>query len=137
MPTLAALCLVVAIIDGDTIKVRCNEGPQEKVRLTQIDAPERKQAFGNTAKQALSGLIYGKEIQLQREKTDRYGRTLGAVYLDGLHVNFELVRQGMAWCYRKYLTDPACLGIEAEAKREAVGLWSVPGAVQPWEFRRQ
>ena len=132
----AVLCLVVGITDGDTIKVRCGESEQERVRLTQIDTPERSQDFGTKAKQALSELIFQKQIQLQREGRDRYGRTLGAVYLDGQHINFEMVRLGMAWCYRKYLEDQHCLELEERARSENLGLWSQVGAVTPWEFRK-
>lgn len=139
MPALAAaaLCLVVGITDGDTIKVRCGEGEQEKVRLTQIDTPERKQAFGTQAKQALSELIFQKEIQLVREGKDRYQRVLGAIYLDGVHINFEMVRNGFAWCYLKYLTDDSCLELESNARDSRSGLWADTGAVPPWDFRRK
>lgn len=132
----AALCLDVGITDGDSIKVRCGDQPQESVRLTQIDTPERKQAFGARAKQALSDAIYRREVQLVREGTDRYKRTLGAVYLDGRHVNFEMVRDGYAWCYRAYLKDKSCLAIEAEARATKRGLWVDPSPVPPWDFRR-
>lgn len=132
----AALCLVVAVSDGDTIKVRCDQQPEERVRLTQIDTPERGQAFGTRAKQALSDLVYQRRVELVREGKDRYGRTLGAIYVDGRHVNFALVDQGLAWCYLKYLTDPGCLDRESAAKKVRAGLWSDPQPVPPWEYRK-
>ena len=137
MPTLSAavLCLVVGISDGDTVKVRCGEAPEEKVRLLQIDAPEKKQAFGSKAKETLSDLAFGKNVQVERGGTDRYGRTLGRLSLDGTDLNFEMVRRGFAWCYRKYLTDRACLAIESEARDERRGLWIDSAPVPPWEFR--
>lgn len=131
----AVLCLVVGISDGDTIKVRCGEAAEERVRLLQIDAPEKKQAFGTKAKEALSDLVYAKQIHLERSSTDRYGRTLGRLTLDGTDINFEMVRRGFAWCYRKYLTDPSCLAIEADAKQAHRGLWADAEPVPPWEFR--
>lgn len=133
--TTAVLCLVVGISDGDTIKVRCGEGAEEKVRLLQIDAPEKKQAFGSKAKDALSELIYGKAIHLESASKDRYGRTLGRVTLDGSDINFQMVRLGYAWCYRKYLTDDGCLEIEAGARSARRGLWSDPSPTPPWDFR--
>lgn len=137
MNTLAALCLVVGISDGDSIKVRCDQQPEERVRLTQIDTPERGQAFGAKAKQALSDLLFGEHVHLVREGKDRYGRTLGSTYLEDEHINFAMVRKGMAWCYRAYLTDPSCLPIEAAAQRARAGLWSDPEPVPPWEYRRE
>lgn len=133
----ALTCLVVGVTDGDTIKVRCGDGEQEKVRLTQIDTPERKQAFGTQAKQALSDLVYKQQVKLIREDKDRYGRTLGAVHKDGVHINFELVRMGMAWCYRRYLKDPSCLDFEQSAREKKMGLWVDEKPIAPWEFRRR
>ena len=138
MPTLSAavMCLVVGISDGDTVKLRCGDAPEEKVRLLQIDAPEKKQAFGTKAKEALSDLAYDKRVQLERSGTDRYGRTLGRLTLDGTDLNFEMVRRGFAWCYRKYLTDDRCLAIEDDARRNGRGLWADAEPTPPWEFRR-
>ena len=67
---------VVAVADGDTITV-LRDQEQVKVRLTEIDAPEKAQAFGNQAKQALSALVFGKEVRVVDHGTDRYRRTLG------------------------------------------------------------
>ena len=138
MPTLSAavLCLVVGISDGDTVKLRCGEADEERVRLLQIDAPERKQPFGSKAKDMLSELAYQKQVQLERGGTDRYGRTLGRLSLDGTDLNLEMVRRGFAWCYRKYLTDQGCLAIEADARDHRRGLWADAAPVPPWEFRR-
>jgi micrococcal nuclease len=79
--------------------------------------------------------VYGKQVQLERASTDRYGRTLGRLTLEGADINFEMVRRGFAWCYRKYLTDESCLGIEEQAKRSRRGLWADASPVPPWEFR--
>ena len=137
MPSLSAavLCLVVGITDGDTVKVRCGEAAEEKVRLLQIDAPEKKQAFGSKAKEALSDLAFQKQVQLERGDTDRYGRTLGRLTLDGTDLNFEMVRRGFAWCYRKYLTDSSCLAIEDDARQHQRGLWADASPTPPWDFR--
>lgn len=138
MPALSAavLCLVVAITDGDTIKVRCGEAPEEKVRLLQIDAPEKSQAFGTRAKEALSALIFGKSVELERGGQDRYGRTLARITLDNNDINFEMVREGYAWCYRKYLTEQGCLALEEGARSGRRGLWADAEPLPPWEFRQ-
>lgn len=138
MPTFSAavLCLVVGITDGDTVKLRCGDAAEEKVRLLQIDAPEKKQAFGTQAKKALSELAYEKTVHLERSGTDRYGRTLGRVSLDGTDLNVEMVWRGFAWCYRRYLSDPSCLAIEEDARRHRHGLWVEASPIAPWDFRR-
>ena len=133
--SVAVLCLVVGVSDGDTIKVRCGDTPEEKVRLLQIDAPEKKQAFGTKAKEVLSDLAFGKTVQLERGSPDRYGRTLGRLTLDSTDLNFEMVRRGFAWCYLKYLTDQSCLTIEADAREHRRGLWADASPIPPWEFR--
>lgn len=132
----AVLCMVVGVTDGDTVTVRCRDQPQEKVRLSQIDAPERSQAFGHRAKEALSDLVYGKEVELQPLKLDRYGRTVGALSINGRNVEWQLVEGGWAWCYEKYLTDLSCRGLQTSAQRARRGLWVDPQPIPPWEYRR-
>ncbi len=131
----ALLCLVVGVTDGDTIKVRCGDEPQERIRLVEIDAPEKRQPYGHKAKEALSDLIYNKEITVVRKGTDRYKRTLGQLSLDGVDINRQMVREGYAWCYRQYLKDKSCLQDEAEAREAKKGLWQDPDPQPPWEFR--
>lgn len=121
--------------DGDTITVLVNEHEQVKVRLAEIDAPEKSQAFGNRSKQALSALVFGKAVLVVDQGQDRYRRTVGRVYQDKVDVNSEQIRQGMAWVYRKYSKDKSLLPIEAEAKAEKRGLWADPEPVPPWEWR--
>src|SRR5262245_38545878 len=93
---------VVGITDGDTITVVVNRHTI-KVRLAEIDTPERGQPWANRAKEALSGKVLGQVVQLQVMDTDRYGRTVAKVYCDGRDINREMVREGNAWVYRKYM----------------------------------
>lgn len=126
---------VVGASDGDTITV-LKDREQVKVRLVEIDAPEKRQAFGNRSKQALSQLVHGKQVEIRDHGTDRYGRTLGRVYQSGLDVNAEMVRRGMAWVYVKYAKDQGLYQIEAEAREQRRGLWADKEPVAPWEWRR-
>lgn len=87
---------VIAITDGDTITV-LRDKAQVKIRLVEIDAPEKGQAFGNRSKQSLSDLCFDKTAKLDDKGKDRYGRTLARVYCDGIDANTEQVRRGMAW----------------------------------------
>ena len=130
------LCLVVGISDGDTIKVRCGDGPQERVRIAEIDAPERKQPFGTKSKQALSDLIYMKHVELLVSDRDRYGRIVARVLIDGKDAGFAQVSSGMAWCYDAYVKDRACYMHQDAARAARAGLWSDEAPMQPWEWRK-
>jgi endonuclease YncB( thermonuclease family) len=127
--------LTIAIKDGDTIVVLTNDKQQVTVRLDSIDAPEKKQDYGNAAKKALSGLVYKKWVKVDSHKTDRYGRAVGEVWLEGRLINLEMVESGMAWVYRKYAKDPAYYAAEEKAKAAKLGLWALSNPKAPWEFR--
>lgn len=127
---------VISISDGDTITVLVNR-EQVKVRLVEIDAPEKVQAFGNRSKQSLSDMCFDKEAQVQDKGKDRYGRTLGRVYCNGTDANAEQIRQGMAWVYDKYVTDHSLYRLQDEARAAKRGLWADPNPVPPWEWRRK
>ncbi len=129
---------MVGVSDGDTITVMHN-GKGERIRLHGIDCPEKRQAFGNRAKQFTSTLVFGKTVTVQVMDRDRYGRTVGEVLLpDGRSLNRELVRAGFAWWYRRYAPDDETLDqLEHEARGTQRGLWADPHAVPPWEWRRR
>ena len=129
---------VVSISDGDTFTLLTHDKQQIKVRLSEIDTPEKAQPFGTRAQQALSTLIFSKDVRVVREDTDRYGRLVGHVYVDGTHVNRKMVQEGMAWVYRQYNKDKSLLQDEQEAREAGRGLWSLPSTEQvpPWEWRK-
>jgi endonuclease YncB( thermonuclease family) len=126
---------VVGAHDGDTVTVLDAGNQQIKIRLNQIDAPELSQDFGRSSKQSLSDLVFGKQVRIEVADTDRYGRTVGTIWIGGTDVNLEQVKRGQAWAYRKYLKDPAYLDAEEAAKRARLGLWSLPNPIPPWEYR--
>jgi endonuclease YncB( thermonuclease family) len=98
-------CRVVSVTDGDTIKVLVTEKQLLRIRLAFCDAPEKKQAFGARAKQAMSELVFGKEINFLPHAIDRYGRTVAQVVSEGKDVGEEMLRQGLAWVYDRYITE--------------------------------
>ena len=98
---------VVGISDGDTITVSHNNRG-EKIRLYGIDTPEKRQDFGNKAKQFTSNMVFGKSVEVEPVTKDRYGRTVGLVYINGQCLNEELVRAGFAWVYIKYCKKAIC-----------------------------
>ena len=133
---------VVRVTDGDTIVILDSTNAQHKIRLTGIDAPERKQAFGTKSKEYLSDSVAGKFVVVEYNKRDRYERILGKVLLSNQDMNLEQIRAGFAWHYKKYQKDqiPADRGLYSEAEIEAKearrGLWHDPEPAPPWEYRK-
>lgn len=127
---------VVGISDGDTITVLTEEKKQVKVRLYGIDCPEKSQAFGQRAKRFSSDLAFGKIVEVNATDTDRYGRTVARVIVDGKDLNEELLRAGYAWHYKQYSKDPDLADMERKARASKLGLWADPHALEPWAFRR-
>ena len=132
---------VVSVADGDTITVLDGDKVQHKIRLAGIDAPERKQAFGNRSKESLSELAYDKTVTIETDKRDKYGRQVGKVLVNGQDVNLVQVERGMAWFYRQYQREQSpndrrlYESAEDAAKADKRGLWHDAGPVPPWEFR--
>lgn len=133
---------VVGVSDGDTITILGAGSRQTRVRLQGIDAPESRQAFGQVSKRNLSDLVFDKQVIVEYEKADRYGRTLGKVLAGGRDVNLEQVKAGLAWHYKHYQEDQSpedrrlYADAETEARSARRGLWADPGPVPPWDFRR-
>ena len=129
---------VVAVSDGDTITVldEMDKG-NFKIRLDKIDAPEKKQAFGNRAKQFLSALIFGKQVAVRFKAVDRYGRILGTVFCDGVEINLVMVQNGYAWHYSHYDKTPAYIHAEKQARAYRKGLWTDPKPINPHDFRKK
>lgn len=129
---------VVGVTDGDTLTMLDGRKQQIKVRLAEIDTPESAQPYGTRAKQELSRLVHGKTITVKVQDIDRYGRTVGRVYVSGLDVNAEMVKLGAAWVYRKYASDQSLYALEKQARQNRAGIWNLPETEQipPWEWRK-
>ncbi len=129
---------VVGVADGDTITVLDANKVQHKIRLSGIDAPEKKQAFGNRSKESLSDLAFDKTVNVETEKRDRYGRQIGKVLVNGRDVNLAQVERGMAWFYRQYQREQSpndrrlYEAAEDAAKADKRGLWRDADPVSPW-----
>ena len=127
---------VVSVTDGDTITVLVDR-EQVKVRLDGIDAPERRQAFGNAAREKLAALVFDQNVKVITKGKDRYGRTIGTVIAGERSVNLQMVEAGLAWHYLEYSKDPELARAEREARAAKRGLWADPAPVAPWEFRKR
>lgn len=132
---------VVNIADGDTITVLDDDKVQHKIRLAGIDAPEKKQPFGNRSKESLSELAYNKTVTVETAKRDKYGRQVGKVLVNGQDVNLVQVERGMAWFYRQYQREQSpndrtlYKAAEDAAIADKRGLWRDADPAPPWEFR--
>jgi endonuclease YncB( thermonuclease family) len=126
---------VIHVSDGDTIKILVDH-TQIKVRLAEIDAPELHQAYGRKSKQYLGNLVFGKVVTVEQVDIDRYGRTVGKVYLGKRYVNADMVKSGYAWFYRKYGKDLTLYDLENEARAGLRGLWADANPIPPWEWRK-
>lgn len=133
---------VIKIADGDSVTILDKYKVQHKVRLVGIDAPERKQPFGKRSKQSLSDLVYRKLVTVKSSKRDQYGRELGKILINGVDVNLEQIRRGMAWHYNVYKYDLSVSDRQtyAETERKARmmrnGLWIDSAPLPPWIWRK-
>lgn len=132
------LLRVVGVKDGDTIVVLTPDHQTITVRLAEVDCPEKSQAFGQAAKQFTSDFCYGKNVKLEGNQQDRYGRTVAKVILeDGRVLNTELVKNGYAWQYKQYSkNNPLLASYQQLARQQHLGLWQDANPTPPWEFRQ-
>lgn len=134
---------VVKVADGDTVTILDSTNTQHKIRLSGIDAPERKQAFGSRSQQALSADVFGKTVTVDWNKRDKYRRIVGKILIDGHDVNLKQIQRGMAWHYKAYereqdVSDRSIYAqAEYQAQRDKVGLWVDKDSVAPWDFRKR
>ena len=127
---------ITRVVDGDTVSFKVHNGPVEKVRLADIDTPERDQPWGTEATAALRKWSMSKSARIEVVDTDRYGRLVATLWVDDENINRRLVKEGHAWVYRKYLRDTSLIKLEARAISAKAGLWSSNNVIEPSEWRR-
>lgn len=127
---------VIGVSDGDTITVLDSSNKSHKIRLYGIDAPEKKQRYGQRSKRALSDLVYLKKVRVLVNNRDRYGRVVGTIKIRHTDINRAMVKAGHAWAYVVYSSKYAKAHIEAQAAR--VGIWAigVNWRFSPWNYRK-
>ncbi len=126
---------VVEITDGDTLKLLVG-GTEHKIRLAEIDTPEKGQTWGSAATRALAEKVLYQNVIVDVQGSGGFGRLAGRIWLGQRDINRELVREGHAWAYRKYLTDPTFVIDENFARQHNAGLWSMSDPTAPWLWRR-
>lgn len=131
---------VLKVVDGDTLDVRLQSG-RVRVRLQGVDAPERDQPGGAEATRFLAGRLHDADVLLEPVSQDQYQyqRLVAVVHLGRVNINEELVEQGHAWAFRRYLRreDRALCALEQRAREAGRGLWQarLQPARAPWEHR--
>ncbi len=134
--------VVFVVIDGDTVLFRPDPVPAGaraflKLRLADIDAPEKDQPHGEAAARALKVLVLDQRVQVDTVATDAYGRTIARINRGGVQVNMELVRQGHAWALSRYRRNADLLAAQHAARRTQRGLWQDARPTPPWVWRRE
>ncbi|EIG8711173.1 thermonuclease family protein [Klebsiella aerogenes] len=128
---------VIRVLDGDTIEVLQDKKPV-RIRLANIDAPEKKQAFGRWSANQLKALLAGQSVTVSYTQTDRYGRIIGHVFTtNGTDASRFMVQSGAAWVYERYNVDESLPALQREAQEQKRGLWADPKPVPPWEWRHK
>jgi len=110
------------------------------LRLAAIDTPEKGQAFGQKAKDFTSSMVAGQNVSIEPETIDRYGRTVGMVFVNGSNLNEQIVKQGYGWVYQQYCKGAFCadwLQLEKQARETGIGLWADKEPTPPWEWRHE
>lgn len=133
-PAVCDSARVLRVVDGDTLVVEGSKGV-EKIRIGQVDAPEKSQAYGAQAAACLGDLVANKQVSVCRDGSDRYGRTLANLLVGNADVATQLVAKGCAWAYDKYLEAQSTLPAQQEqAKSSGLGLWA-SNSTAPWVYR--
>jgi endonuclease YncB( thermonuclease family) len=128
---------VSSVRDGDSVLISIDNRRAE-IRLHQIDAPEYDQPWGKQAGRALARKIDRASVRVEVVDVDQYERLVGTIYRNGRDINREMVREGHAWVYRRYLTDRSLLKDEKQAQRAKLGLWANDRKpIAPWDWRQR
>lgn len=123
-------------MDGDTFKLLTADSTLIKVRLANIDCPEKKQAYSAKATEFTSKAVFGKKVTIHVQSKDRYRRYIAnVIYNDSLSLCHELIKNGWAWHYIRYSKDKTMQDLEDKARISKIGLWQDLNPVAPWEWR--
>lgn len=125
------------VSDGDSFRMVLEDGTKLRIRIADIDCPEKTQAYGLEAKEFVINQIRDKEIFISIKSTDRYGRMVARVCYEGKDLAKELLKSGYAWHYTEHSDDEKLRKLEMKARKKKLGLWADENPVAPWEFRKK
>ena len=127
---------VTDVYDGDTCTLMADD-QKYRIRFYGIDAPEIKQDGGIVARERLRHKILNKNVRIEVVDQDRYGRTVGKVFLGTRYINLEMAAEGTVWYYQAYAKKARDLRDASEmARKRKWGIWRNPDPQPPWEFRK-
>ena len=133
---------IISVADGDTVTLLDANLRQHKIRLSGIDAPEKRQPFGNRSRLQLGALVFGRQVTADCPKKDRYKRAVCRIEVDGIDANLAQLEAGMAWHYKEYSREQSPEDRQRYAKAEdrardaRQGLWADRAPMAPWDFRK-
>ena len=127
---------IVKVTDGDSVVLLDSTNTQHKIRLWGIDAPEKKQDYGTKATNHTKKLCAGKNVEVKVMGYDKYKRTLGILYADGINVNEDLLINGLAWVYR-FTKNKNYTQLESVAKTNKINIWSMKDPIEPYIYRKK
>lgn len=132
---------VSSVHDGDTITLQLDT-ETKKIRFAGVDAPELKQSYGIESRDALRQDVLSRQVTVDTNKTDKYGRSVGKVLINNEDINLKQVRRGLAWVYTDYIKELSAedrelyKAAEKAANDEHIGLWQDEQPVAPWTYRK-
>jgi micrococcal nuclease len=121
--------------DGDTVKI-VDAGYAYKLRLTDIDAPERNQAYGKKSRRALMQLCSGANVQVYLSGIDKYQRKLGKLVCNNTDASQFMISNGHAWFNARYSNDQSLAFAQQRAYNNHLGLWNAKQQTPPWVWRK-
>ena len=131
--------LVTKVIDGDSIFVKQND-TINKIRLSYIDAPEIKQAYGVKSRLFLKNLLMDRKVLVSTDYNDRYGRQIADIYIltdiEAIYINAKMIKSGNAWVYKKYRSNSYLINLENHARSNKIGIWKNDNPMEPWVYRK-
>ncbi|XP_037428549.1 probable staphylococcal-like nuclease CAN3 [Triticum dicoccoides] len=114
-----------------------NRAPKQcRIRMRGIDAPELNMEYGKKSKKGLVKLIGEKCVEIHVYGMDHFDRYIGDIYCDGVFIQEQMLKRGLAWHFKKYDKRPEFAQWEREAKMARVGLWISDNPQTPWDWRR-
>ncbi len=132
---------VLEVVDGKTAVVEVvSTGGKLSVVLQYVEIPESEQALHSTVKEHLEKLILGKDVLLTVKGVVNT-RTVTQLFVGGVDVSQQMIRDGAAWYSPTGTEDKSntdneiYLSNQAQAKAEKRGVWGVEGLKPAWEFR--
>ncbi len=121
--------------DSDTVKI-ADGNKTYKLRISEIDAPERNQHYGKKSRRALMSLCKNAKVQVIITGTDKYKRQVGQLYCNQKNASEFMVGHGYAWFNAKYSNNQQLDALQEQARQDKAGLWLKDKAMPPWVWRK-